>query len=211
MLEAYPTKHGAGVEFRGAYDDLASLYATMVKLSYTDIGRFYENERLLTIMSYDLRHAYQGDREVYEKTHSFGFKINWITLLFTIACLRQHQTYIPISKLDLANLLILEDATERAMYLYDPKESAELQSFIGRKLFIDDNLTYLVHRTIVGEFFAQRPGKKRFRGIPDLFRKWSSPTQAYQEYKTYIENYIKEHDCDVSEMEVEGIDNEIVW
>ena len=37
MIEAYPTKHGTGVEFRGTYNDFGSLYDTMTKLAMTNI------------------------------------------------------------------------------------------------------------------------------------------------------------------------------
>lgn len=212
MIEAYPTPKGTGVEFIGTYNDLSSLYDTMNKLSSLNIEALAEDERLLTIMSYDLRHAFRGDREVYKKNQTFGFKINWISLLYTISCLRHHQIYVALGKIDIANLLILEELTEKAMFNYDPNGYAQLKHFIGQRISVGDNLTYLVHREVANDFFSMKSGVKRFRKIPELFIKWSWGSSAYKVFEEYIKQYMEENSCNVADID-RDIDNEnsIVW
>ncbi len=212
MIEAYPTKHGTGVEFTGTYNDLASLYDTMTKLALTNIEMLSEDDRLLSIIPYDLRHAFQGDREVYKKTQMFGFKTNWITLLYTIACLRHHQNYTPLNKVDIANLLILESLTENAMLQYDPQGYAELRWFVGMRICIGNKYTYLTYREAANDFFSMQSGKKRFRSIPKILIKWGVGSPIYNEFCKEIDNYLKENNCDISHIdrEISG-DINIVW
>lgn len=211
MIEAYPTKNGTGVEFIGTYNDLASLYDTMTKLAMTDIDTLAEDERLLTVIPYDLRHAFQGDREVYKKTQTFGFKTNWITLLYTIACLRHHQSYVPLTKVDLANLLIFEGLTENAMLQYDPQGYAELRWFVGMRINIGNKYAYLAYREAANDFFSMPRGKKRFRSIPKILIKWGGST-VYDNFCKGIDNYVKENNCDISQIDRDSAgDENIVW
>lgn len=212
MLEAYPTKHGTGVEFIGTYNDLASLYDTMNKLSYTEIDKFSEDERLLTIMAYEVRHAFQGDREVYKKDYTFGFKINWVTLLYTISCLRHHQGCAVLNRIDLANLFILEELTEQAMLAFDAKGYAQLRFFIGERISIGDEMTYLIHREVFSDFIQMKTGVTRFRAIPGILIKWSWGSPTYKAFKNSMEKYVKENNCNISGVnrDIVGEDN-LIW
>ncbi|GAB0481673.1 hypothetical protein KML24007_04190 [Alistipes indistinctus] len=212
MIEAYPTKHGTGVEFIGTYNDFASLYDTMTKLAMTNIEMLSEDERLLTVIPYDLRHAFQGDREVYEKTQMFGFKTNWVTLLYTIACLRHHQNYVPLDKVDLANLLIFESLTENAMLQYDPQGYAELRWFVGMRINIGDKYAYLAYREAANDFFSMPNGKKRFRSIPRILIKWGIGSPEYNNFCKEIDKYIEDNNCHISHIDrdISGDEN-IVW
>lgn len=212
MIEAHPTKHGTGVEFIGTYNDLASLYDTMTKLAMTNIEMLSEDERLLTVIPYDLRHAFQGDREVYENIQMFGFKTNWISLLYTIACLRHHQNYIPLDKVDLANLLIFESLTENAMLQYDPQGYADLRWFVGMRINIGDKYAYLAYREAANDFFSMPSGKKRFRSIPKILIKWGVASPAYIDFCKGIDIYIKENNCDISQIDrdIAGDEN-VIW
>ncbi len=212
MLEVHPTKHGTGVEFIGTYNDLASLYDTMTKLSMTNIEFLSEDERLLTIIPYDLRHAFQGDREVYKNNLTFGFKTNWITLLYTIACLRHHQNYIPLTKIDLANLLVFEELTEQAMLMYDPRGHAALQPFIGMRINIGTQYTYLAHREAANDFLSMRPGKIRFRMIPKILMRWSAPSPTYTRFCEGVDKYIEESGYSISNSDREiPAEEKIIW
>lgn len=212
MIEAYPTKRGTGVEFRGTYNDFASLYDTMTKLAMTNIETLSEDERLLTVVPYDLRHAFQGDREVYKESLTFGFKTNWITLLYTIACLRLHQNYISLNKIDMANLLILESITEEAMLQYDPQGYAELRWFIGSRVNVGNKYTYLAYRGAANDFFSMSVGKKRFRYIPKLLIKWGIGSPTYSNFCKEIDRYIAENKCEIDQIDSQIVgDDHIIW
>lgn len=212
MLEVRPTKQGTGVEFIGTYNDLASLYDSMTKLSRTNIESLSEDERLLTIIPYDLRHAFKGDREVYKNDLTFGFKTNWITLLYTIACLRHHQKYVPLSKIDLANLLIFEELTEQAMLRYDSKGYVDLKWFIGMRVNIGTKYSYLAYREAANDFFTMRPGKTRFRMIPKILIHWGIGSPAYTQLCKEVDKLIEENGCNISQIDWEiAADKKIIW
>ena len=81
MLFGEATKKGAGIILWGDYHDLKNLYETVWKLSKS-IGPEGSISDFVLGLCYDIRHAYQGDREINEfgideldKVKYYGVKI----------------------------------------------------------------------------------------------------------------------------------------
>lgn len=71
MLQAIPTKHGTGVKFVGDYGDLKTLHETFWKLMpESRLIPKRERNRLLTVMSYEIRHAHQHESLTSDGKHT---------------------------------------------------------------------------------------------------------------------------------------------
>lgn len=184
----------------------------MTKLAMTNIEMLSEDERLLSVIPYDLRHAFQGDREVYKESLTFGFKTNWITLLYTIACLRFHQNYIPLNKIDMANLLILESSDRRSYATIWSARLCRTPHVHWIKNNVGDKYTYLAYREAANDFFSMPVGKKRFRYIPKLLIKWGIGSPTYNNFCKEIDRYIAENKCEIDQIDSQiAGDDHIIW
>lgn len=146
MLYVIPTKKGIGVGLWGTYADL--------KLLYDVIGKFWNDEEQHTItgyknrdllisgFSYELRHAFQGDRLTKSESHFsfdpcnyFGVQISWVHVLFSLSALRYNMNYHASDKLDLSLFLQLEYWLENAMISFEPTTAKQLIPFINGGIF----------------------------------------------------------------------------
>lgn len=218
MLQAYPTIKGTGIELLGDYADLCNLYSTFQKLFKEDTEIERERTRILTIMSYEIRHAYQGDRLVKKveydagnKVSYYGCRIDWITLLYTISCLRDHAGFIVLDELDHANLLVLEYFCKKALFEYDAQGANIIQNFINARIDTHDKFVYLIHQEIVNQFYRMRPGKNRFRQIPKLLIQYSYHTPAYNLLEMHINTLLQQTGDTISNIESNYPDIEIQW
>ena len=97
MIFAKPTKYGAGITINGDYPDFDNLHETIHKLCdqnplQGDLGDFVLG------LAYEVRHAYQGDRDSHEllggvvgKSTYFSFSVLWLIFLTQIGLLRWQQ------------------------------------------------------------------------------------------------------------------------
>ena len=219
MLQFEPTKHGTGVKVIGDYGDLYGLYQTFLKLSHESNHRtHHERNSLLTVMSYEIRHAYQHDRlcekrffDADNEVTYLGCYIDWVTLLFTISCLRDNASYAILNELDQANLYLLEHWCKEAMFAYDPQGANELQSFINARIPTNDELVYHIYQDMVNEFYRMKPGKQRFRKIANLFYKYRWYGEYYNSLKEHFKSLTNDGKTTVSSYDSDYEYIDIVW
>lgn len=217
MLQACPTTKGTGIVLYGDYADLYNLYTTFQKLFKEDTEIERERTRILTIMSYEIRHAYQGDRLVKKIAYDadnivsyYGCRIDWITLLYTISCLRDHAGFVILDELDHANLLLLEYWCKKALFEYDAQGANTIQNFINARINTHDKFVYLIHQEIVNQFFRMKPGKNRFRRIPELLLQYGYNMPAYKSLEMHINTMLQQSDT-ISDIESNFPDIDIQW
>lgn len=176
MLYANSTPKGTGIEIWGDYNDLESLHATMVKLANNGIdpNSYERNAHLLSIVPFEVRHAFQGDRYKTDvdngntKTTYYGFRVNWITLLYTISALRYNAGLMATDDIDQSNLLLLEHWTRESLYAYDALGARFVELFINRRIDVTHKHVYQIHQHLLNIYFSEKPTKRRFRNIPSL-------------------------------------------
>lgn len=180
MLTANPTKKGIGIEIWGDYNDLECLYDVMSVLSLsksaTNEADFERNERLLTIVPYEIRHAFQGERLKNKhignghscETLYYGFRTDWITILFTYSALRFNAAHTQTDAFIQGWLYLLEFQIKNAIYMYDELGAIAIEPLIEQGLNVSTKYVYLLHQNYVAKYLSMKSGKKRFRSIPLL-------------------------------------------
>jgi len=219
MLFAKPTPKGTGAEFWGDCNDLESLYGTMSKLAEpSNLSNSYaRNEQLLTIIPYDLRHAYQEERLIDHNilngvdtyTTYYGFRADWITILYTISALRYNAGMTATDELDQSNLVLIEYCTRKALYEFDPIGASAIEQFINSRIDVSTKYVYLIHQELIRQYYSMKPNKTRFRSIPQLL--------ISMEYGKNLEAFIKQVEleakslgCTIEDLEYDEITS-IVW
>lgn len=220
MLRFEPTKHGTGIKLLGDYGDLNSLHQTFWNLMPESRNiSMRERVRLLSIMSYEVRHAMQHHRlcetisyDDQNKVTYYGCQIDWICMLFTISCLRYNAGYASLNQQDQANLMLLEYLTERAMNQYDPQGASTLKNFINARINISDDLVYHIYQAVWYDFRILPTGKQRFRKIPELISKYSTFwSPDYKILKAHFEQLTKDGTKTICDYETQFEDIDIKW
>lgn len=220
MLRFEPTKHGTGIKVLGDYGDLNSLHQTFWNLMPESRNiSMRERVRLLSIMSYEVRHAMQHYRlcetisydDQNEVTY-YGCQIDWICMLFTISCLRYNAGYTSLSQQDQANLMLLEYLTERAMNQYDQQGASTLKYFINSRINIADDLIYHIYQAVWYDFMTLPAGKQRFRKISELISKYSTLwSPDYKILKAHFEQLTQDGTKTICDYETHFEDITIKW
>lgn len=220
MLFAKPTPKGTGAEFWGDCNDLESLYDTMSKLSQPitpSDSSYARNEQLLSIIPYEVRHAFQGDRLVDNtinngfdaNTTYYGFNADWITILYTISSLRYNAGIMVTDELDQSNLMLFEYWTMKALHMYDEKGAVLIEQFVNKCIDTTSKYVYLIHQDLVRRYFSMKPGKTRFRSIPQLLISMSYGEELNAFIK-HVELEAKELGCSIEDLECDDITS-IIW
>lgn len=220
MLFAKPTPKGTGAEFWGDCNDLESLYDTMSKLatlSEPSESSYARNEQLLSIIPYDLRHAYQEERLVDHNilngvdtyTTYYGFRADWITILYTISALRYNAGMVDTDQLDQSNLAQFEYWTRKALHEFDPKGAASIEQFINCRINVSTKYVYLIHQDLVYRYFSMRPTKTRFRSIPHLLMSMGYG-EKLDAFIKHVELEAKALGCTIEDLECDDITS-IIW
>lgn len=209
MLYAKPTPKGSGIEFWGDYYDLTSLYNTFRALSYSEFTNpetYARNEQLLSIIPFEIRHAFQGDLSVNDKidngnakTTYYGFKTDWITLLYSISALRYNAGLQPTDELIQSNLFLLEYCTRIALHDYDAMGADVIETYINNKINVSTKYLYHIHQHAVMLFFSHKPGVKRFRNIPNILSQFHYGS-FLDNFIKGIEDFAKENSCDIKDV-----------
>jgi hypothetical protein len=207
MLIAFPTKYGAGITLYGDYHDLSGIRDTIFSL--TNRGPLIAHmEDFILALAYDLRHAYQGDREKREfgfddlnKVNYFGVSVLWPTFLIQLGLLRWVAGFSPTTREEQSDLYRLESCAERALVSYDP--------LIGRKCFdwlISFNAfpnTYLIAylSDLALEYISVgKPGKARFRNLPAILQMSSPSSTEYRLFDNELRNIATKAGCKPEEL-----------
>lgn len=202
MLTASPTKYGAGITLWGDYYDLKAIHSTISFLSEkTDAGDQIKNYVLA--LAYDVRHAYQCDRETkvfgmdsLDKVTYRGVSILWPFFLSQLAILRGLAAFVPHTAFEQANLYLLENCARMALMEYDAEVGTTCLAWLetpppfGRNYLVEfiDSAT----KTFV---LGSRPGKKRFQQLPTTLRSLSMFSKEYQAFKERLEGIAAEQNC----------------
>lgn len=220
MITANTTKHGTGIQIWGDYGDLHFLYETVSKLMLTeeDTQNKYAiaRGRLISFFCYELRHAYQEDRDSisinYTEKESpyLGFKIDWITYIITLSCLRDNMKLVTINESDIANIRLLEFWGKQAMWGFDDKGAALLEKYINVGILTDEYV-YLIHQQIVRQYYQDKPTVSRFRNIAKSLYDF----YVHSSKKQFLEAQIREDasrlKCDLNELELVYDDIDFKW
>jgi hypothetical protein len=207
MIFAKPTKYGAGILIYGDLHDLQNLHETIHHLaSFGGPLRGGQNEFVLGL-AYEVRHAYQGDRDVHKMSAVCGrhlpFQIhnllqfpNALIFLMQLGFLRWATGFQPSSREHQANLFRLEACAESALTSYDP--------FIGRRClewlssFQGLSGKYLlkyIPNCSLQYVTVGKAGKSRFKNLPEILRMLSPLSKEYRAFKDYMEKTATEKGC----------------
>ena len=219
MIFAKPTPKGTGAEFWGDCNDLESLYGTMSKLAEpSNLSNSYaRNEQLLTIIPYDLRHAYQEERlighyilnGVDTYTTYYGFRADWITILYTISALRYNAGMTATNELDQSNLLQFEHWTRKALHVFDSKGAYAIEQFINGRIDVSSKYVYLIHQELIQRYYSMKPNKTRFRSIPQLLISMGYGKKL-EAFINQVELEAKSLGCTIDDLEYDDITS-IIW
>jgi len=217
MLLALPTQHGAGASLFGDYWDLDNLHETIHSL----VENSPLNEGLQKTalgLAYDIRHAYQRDREErefgndeYDTVVYRGAKILWPILLFQMSLLRYSASFKPTTKEQQANLYRLESCVENALLEYDDNAGRRCIEWLNSIPFVTQNYLSNYVPEIAYRFIEGSPGKRRFKKLPVLLRQFSVMSDEYKEFEKQITEMAKEKNCHPQELEVVRDWPEIDW
>jgi hypothetical protein len=215
MITSKPTRYGAGIILYGDYWDLKNLHDLIHRLS---AGVPLENSVLsdfILALAYDIRHAYQGDRleetfghDELDTVQYRGVKILWPIIIPQIALLRWAAGFHPTSRLDQAELFILEHCIENSLREYDPNIGPlvfELRTmFEGMRSDYYTQFFWEMARQYVLEGKA---GKARFKRLPEILRKLSPFSRDYKEFSVFLEKTAKEKNASPHKLEFFDFDD----
>lgn len=220
MLFAKPTPKGTGAEFWGDCNDLECLRDTIVKLSHpmrTDECSYARNEQLLEIVRDNVQHAFQQEllidsnvnNGVDENTTYYGFRLDWITLLYTISALRYNAGMVATDELDQCNLTQFEYWTRKALHEFDPKGAASIEQFLNRRIDVSTKYVYLIHQDLVQRYLSMKPTKTRFRSIPHLLKSMGYGEEL-DAFIKHVELEAKALGCTIEDLECDDVTS-IIW
>ncbi len=213
MIQAYPTKHGTGVAIFGDYGDLNALYETVHKIadSLDESNKFQKGQhQLLMNLAYEIRKAFSGNRlkEKFmydgdgESVGFYGFQIVWTDILIFISVLRHNAGYFQTNKLHQGSLYYLEYIVEKALFEYDVVGANNIKDFIAQRINIQDICVFQIYQLLHIKFVSERPGKARFRKIPDFINNhFSSRSIEYIEFIASLKDMAKKQNGDITDLE----------
>jgi hypothetical protein len=222
MLQGKPTKNGTGISILGDYGDLTSLYETVHEIA-NSLDENNNNTKgqyqLLMNLAYEIRKGYAGERLTEKMTFDgefkevpyLGFQCVWTDILIFISVLRHNAAYIPTSKLNQANLYMLEYVVEKALFNYDPEGANVIQDIIRHGIDITYQYSFLQYQALHIKFVSGKSGKKRFRNIPQLIDNHFSDWR--QEYKDLVKSFemsAKNLNCEILDLAFDDFP-EIKW
>lgn len=181
MLIIEPTKKGVGVSIWGDYGDLRTLYdlfSNYLNMEHNEGTR--QMGRLLSVMSYSIRHAFQHERlkktfcyDSDNKVTYYGFNTDWITLFFSVRCLRTCVSLMPSNELIQSEMYLFESLVKTSIKSYDISSYHKLLPYIEYQIPSNDKLVYILHQYCVKSFFeSKKKGKSRFRAISDILERY---------------------------------------
>ncbi len=202
MILSKPTKFGSGLTIYGDYWDLKNLHTTIHKLCESPPldGALGD---IAIGLAYDIRHAYQRDREIkkfgqnkYDKVSYYGVKIIWPMFLVQLALLRWAASFQTTSKIEQSHLFILEACAEGSLISYEPKTGKEcfhwLTSFSG---FPTNYFTEFIYDCTRDYVSQKKTGKERFKTLPKFINMLSPNSMDYRKYALNLKDLAKKKGC----------------
>lgn len=222
MLQGCSTKNGTGISIFGDYADLRGLYHIVHEIATSldeNNKRTKGQHQLLMNFAYEIRKAYSEQRlidkikfsEQQQEVVYYGFNVVLTDILIFIAVLRHNAGFIQTDKMYQANLYMLEYVVEMALFNYDSEGANKIKHYIGQRINITNEYAFIIYQAIHIQFLKQKPGKTRFRNIPNLVGNYFS--ESRQEYTDLIASFsisALEQNCDITELEFEDFPD-IKW
>ena len=135
MLTLKSTPNLSGVEIRGDYDDLNALYdAISIIVGDESYEGYYACETRLLGLCYEIRHAYQGDRNTSlsnDNSKYYSFYYFWPEIIFTAAVLGDFISLAESKKCWLIRdgAMIIDEIVKTKMINHLPNDIAYLRYF----------------------------------------------------------------------------------
>jgi hypothetical protein len=220
MIFAKPTKYGAGIQIYGDCHDLSNLRETIHELTSHRPLAGARGEFVLGL-AYEVRHAYQGDREVLKlpsdvgesgATIYAGFRILWPVFLMQLGMLRWGAGFQPTTKEQQSNLYRLEACADDALIAYDP--------FVGRRCLewlahfqgpSDKYILQYVQNCSLQYVTVGKPGKARFKELPEILHMLSPFSKGYRAFEEYLQSMAKGKGCQPGDLQDLGEWPEFKW
>jgi hypothetical protein len=206
MIITTPTKNAAGIVLWGDYLDLKSLHETIHNL--VEGAPFREEIKdLILALAYDVRHAYQRDREEkafgvdeYDQVIYRGEKIIWPIILFQVNTLRYFASFQPTTKDQQANLYRLEGCLEESLAEQDSKIGSQCIEWLNTPSPITGNYYPQYLNEASKKYLIGPGGKARFRKLPEVLRSVHPISLEYNDFSKYLEGIAKEKGCSPYEL-----------
>jgi len=193
MIYAEPTKKGVGVSLCGDTLDLWSLHSTIHDLMSTSPHNEDFTNTILGL-AYDVRHAYQGDRETITREIGpdsfvtyFKFNVPWTYILFVVRYLRECVGYSDCNKEHQSNIYRLEHEIEKALVEYDEKVGrSAIEEYKRLSWFSSEYLPNFVSECTNEYMHGGASGKMRFRRLPFTIRMLDERSPEYKAYHNQV-------------------------
>lgn len=219
MLRMEPTPKGAGVVLYGDYWDLDALHETIHALSGDEAPFTPHVQETVLALAYEVRHCYQGDREVHKfedlkgkKATYYGVKLTWPLLLWQVSTLRWSAAFMPTTKSIQASLYLVESCIEKALLELDSEAGEKCIDWMRRIQGIStDFLPSYVDEVTYRYLFSGPQGKTRFKKLPWHLNSLSEMSNDYREYEEQLKTLAKEKNCSPQDLHSFADWPEIKW
>lgn len=173
MLEFNLTRKHAGVEIWGDTWALRQVHELIHRVN--EESPLIENkEGLFLGLAYDIRKAYEGQRETATRAHFedtcpiYGVQILWPILIAQVGLLRESMAFIPTNRGEQAIVYELEYLIEVAVKKALPGKDDEIMDLMRR---IGQNQSHI--ETVLNSrclFYINLDPKKRLKMLPEILR-----------------------------------------
>lgn len=195
MIISFPTKLGAGISIYGDRNDLYAVHETLTDLRNRspmsgDLQDFAAG------FAYEFRKTLDGKREFingtpYGEFHAVygGFRMLWPLFLVQLGILRWCAAFSPTSRSMQADLYRLEAAAEEALYKLDALIGKECMEWLEAfDMFPTDFTTEFVTEISLRFVTETRPGKLRFRRLPDYLNMIWALSPEYEDFERQVQD-----------------------
>ena len=210
MLISEPTKYAAGIKIYGDYLDLNSLHETIHDLvegvplggGESPLGEFVLG------LAYDVRHAFQGDRESRKFGHGdhdtvtySGFHYLWPYILPQVALLRWAASFHPTDRNQQSNLFRLEDCIQKALLAIDiVVGNVVFDWFSHFSGWPDDFYVQFIDGCALQYVSGANTKKARFKKLPEILYMMEPWRDQYRAFADQAESVAKEKNCSPHEL-----------
>jgi len=209
MLIGKATKYGAGITLYGDYWDLHNLYETIHFLA-NGVPFNEQFSNFVLGLAYDIRHAYQGNRKKrifgydnIDKISYRGVDILWPFFLVQVGMLRWSAGFHATTREHQANLFRLEACSQQALISYDAEIGAQCFSWLTEFPGLPDNyLLEFISKSTKKYIFESKPGKSRFKQLPEILLNLSPICPEYTKFEAEIRKAAKEQGCKPEDIEI---------
>lgn len=215
MLYMEPTKAYAGCLLYGDYYDLKELYETLYYITEAfPYGKQYWNLQDYALgLCYDIRHAYQGQREIVpigiDSIRYYGVKILWPELLFQFSLIQWFSAFVPMASKHHAHLYRLRACLEQSLKEINPlAEELLCKSLYMRFGYTESFLVSYVNLT-TNNFIEMTKSERKKNIINYIFI--DEISKEYIEFRSAVNERAKELGCNPKDIKINYKEKKINW